>query len=160
MKNAAEILDEIEALKKEIELLKDQDEIRDILTRYAFGFDLGRYDEWYDLWSEDAVFQFGARRVDGLAAIRDLFGPSQKEYAAAQHLQLTEITKVEGDQATSVCYQVILVQQKDDQDAIGNRAVRHWTFEKKNGKWRIKSATSTFPNQFPEGAKELMPADW
>jgi hypothetical protein len=158
MKNTAEILDEIESLKKEIEILKDQNEIRDILTRYAFRFDLGRLDEWFDLYTQDATFKTHAHFQNGLASIRTYY-LSQKEQGGGLHIQLTGITKVEGDQATEINFQ-LLGDSRNGVEHVGAGSTRRWTFEKENGKWRIKTADSSIPEKFPVFSNELVPLNW
>jgi ketosteroid isomerase-like protein len=125
--------------------------------------DLERSEEWYELWDEDAVINSGTPEeqvlVKGKAAIRTYYGELQKEYApSSQHLQLTELIKVDGDKATALNYQLIFG-SKDGVNGIEEMGVRRWTFVKKNGKWLIKSADLANMAD-KDGCLKLMPANW
>jgi hypothetical protein len=160
--NEAAILNDLKSLKADLQVIKDKNEIRNLLSRYAFRFDLGRYEQWYELWDEDAVFNSGTSekplRFKGKAAIRAYYGDVQKEYGASQHMQLNALIKVDGDNATALNYQVIF-ESKDSVDRIGNRGVRRWTFVKKNGRWLIKEADSVYMAN-KDACLKLMPGDW
>ena len=70
MNSQETLIQKIEALEKEVRLLKDKEEIRDVLSRYGHCYDLGYFDEWYSLWAEDG--RFG--NMQGVKAIATIEG--------------------------------------------------------------------------------------
>ena len=47
---------EIKSLTDRLQILEDKEAIRDLLARYAFNVDLSRFDAFFKLWTDDAVF--------------------------------------------------------------------------------------------------------
>jgi len=157
-----EIMKELAELKAEIQILSDKEAIRDLLSRYGLDFDLGRYENFYDLWTDDAVFRTdgpdGEIKMVGKDQMKKLFGIEQTRYTASQHLQLEYIIKVNGDTAEAIGYQLITVHTKD-LPSVDRTGVRLFKFQKVNGNWLIKEAVSrVMKNQ--EGCLDLVPIDW
>ena len=156
----------LEALEKEVQLLRDKEEIRDVLSRYGHYYDLGYFDDWYSLWTDDC--QFGPGK--GKDKIQEFFGKQQKNYLAEQHIQLALVIKVDGDTAKAIGFQVATKHSigeffenvlLDKRLPIGFEriGVRSWEFVRVNGKWLIKVAhTCDMINH--EGVKQLLPPGW
>jgi hypothetical protein len=138
---------DVAALMKRIQVLEDKEAIRDIIARYGYLFDVGRYNDWYELFAEDGVYKtnppFGEKYqvVEGKENIKKAF-TVQKHYGAVQHLMLDIIVQVDGDKATGICYQT-MVSGKDDNDTkLLKAGLRSWYLERIDGKWLIKEAVS------------------
>lgn len=51
------------ALEAKLTELEDDREIRQLLSRYGFNADLGRSEEWVDLWTDDGAFEVAIPRA-------------------------------------------------------------------------------------------------
>jgi hypothetical protein len=147
MSHCEKVSPEMATLIKKIQTLEDKEAIRDIIARYGYLFDVGRYEDWYELFSEDGVYKtnppFGEKYqvVEGKENIKKAF-TVQKNYGAVQHLMLDIVVQVDGDKATAICYQT-MVSGKDDNDTkLLKAGLRSWLFERIKGKWLIKEAVS------------------
>jgi|WetSurMetagenome_2_1015567.scaffolds.fasta_scaffold13201_5 hypothetical protein len=180
MSNDNEILQKLAALEKEVQslremknelqILKDKEEIRDVLSRYAHQYDLGYFDEWYKLWADDCQFDAVVEVRNNKEELKDFFGEKQQHYLAEQHLQLALVIKVDGDTAKAIGFQVATkhsVGQFFENVLIDPRlpigferiGVRSWEFKKVDGKWLIKVAKTR--NMFDHKAcKEILPPGW
>jgi hypothetical protein len=158
----SELSDELEALKREVQVLKDKEAIRDVLSRYALLFDLGSYDKWYELWMEDATFSTGEpekyNNMNGKAAIKANYGTVPKQHRATQHMQIACVIKVDGDTATAIGYQVITAHRGTAGEApiVAKTGVRSWTFQRSQGKWLIKKTVSRTMKDLP-ACLEIVP---
>jgi len=163
-----ERLENFEAdLRQRIQVLEDKEAILDVLARYGFTFDLGRMEEWYDLFAEDGIFNVDARGnlevIQGKENIKTHFQRVQQnmDYAAPQHLQLGVIIKVNGDTAKAIGFQVLTMNKggPEIKPFIENTFVRTWTLERIEGKWLIKEAVSRILKDL-ENCRAIVPSDW
>ena len=151
-------------LRQRVQALEDKEAILDVLARYGFTYDLMRFDQWADLFTEDGVFNIDAHgKIDivrGRENLRELFKKGMN-YLAAQHLQLGVIIKVSGDMARAIGFQVLTMNTGDEKTKpfIDNTFVRTWTLQRVNGKWFIKEAVSRVLKSL-ENCREIVPADW
>lgn len=175
MSDQKDIVQDLEGLKKRlqalendfksrIQVLEDKEAILDLLARYGFTYDLMRFNEWADLFTEDGVFNIDAHGkidiVTGRENLRALFSKGMP-YLAAQHLQLGVIIKVNGDTAKAIGFQVLTMNTGDSQTKpfIDNTFIRTWTLQRINGKWLIKEAVSRILKNL-ENCRAIVPADW
>lgn len=162
MTDETELGRELTSLKSKVQGLFDKEAIRDLLTRYGFCFDLGRYDAFYDLWTDDAVFKTdgpdGEIEMLGKEGLKEVFGGGAFMNMASQHLQLNYVIKVYGDTAEAVGFQLITV-HTGEKPAVDRTGVRRFKFRRVNGEWLISEAVSrTMKNR--SGCLELVPEDW
>lgn len=89
--------------------MTDSEAIRDVIARYNYFGDSGRFDELLELFTDDATLSVGGTAYDGRAAIRGLFvsavGP-QPEHV--RHFTSTHVIDVDGDTADARCYFQVL----------------------------------------------------
>jgi uncharacterized protein (TIGR02246 family) len=154
---------EINSLKNRLQILEDKEAIRDLLARYAFNVDLSRFDAFFKLWTDDAVFITDgpgeAIQKRGKDEIREfLSGVLPKSNAGSQHLQLDYVIEISGNTAMATGYQLISIQQKD-RVGIARCALRSFVFKREDGKWLIKEAISRSTANDAE-CQKLVPADW
>lgn len=166
MSNNTEMSPNIAELAKDVQIIKDKLDIQDVLTRYGLRFDLGRLDEWFEIFTEDAVLSTDrpGRLItfNGLKEIREhynsAFGPSaakKEEPPAASpepgelhfgHVELAGIIKVDGDTATAVGWQL-------------GTGIRLWRLRRVDGAWLISETISRcMPNV--DRCREIVPANW
>lgn len=153
---------ELEVLKSKVQELSDKEAIRDVLARYGFCYDFGRYDNFYNLWTEDAVFKTDGPDdeivMTGKEQLKEVFGLKQLSYMASQHLQLEYIIKVDGDNAEAIGFQLITI-HTGEKPAVDRTGVRRFKFRRVDGEWLISEAVSRImKNQ--SGCLELVPEDW
>lgn len=132
-------LEDLEMLKKRIQVLEDKDAIWGILSRYSLNVDLGRAEDFLGLFTDDCVF---ATDVAGKITYRR----GKKELGEmlaggappkGQHLQLDYNITVDGDNATAVGYQN-LTSLRDNALSMNRAAFRTLKFRRISGTWLIQ----------------------
>jgi uncharacterized protein (TIGR02246 family) len=78
---------------------EDEDQIRRTLCEYCQRCDDGRFDEWADLFAEDARFVLSGQVTEGRDAIRDLMAKMQPEGGRGQHVTSNTLIDIDGDTA-------------------------------------------------------------
>lgn len=132
-------VEEIEALKKRVQVLEDKDAIWSILSRYSLNVDLGRAESFLRLFTDDCVFatdlsgKISYRR--GKKELGEMLagGPPPK----GQHLQLDYHINVDGDTAAAIGYQV-LTSLRDKSLNLNRAAFRSLKFKRVSGSWLIQ----------------------
>lgn len=143
--------DAIEALRRRVEQLEDEREIRYLIGRYGHYADLGHEEAWGDQWTDDGVYDLvtvsrdGAgydrpMRFDGkaelLGMIRD---PAAHKLFEGRSLHLQDfnlVISIDGDAAIAHGYSMTMLR---DGDAIQIRSAGmvRWRFRRVAGRWRI-----------------------
>ena len=107
---------ELEVLSRKVRELEDKEDIRDLLTRYGYNADLGRFDEFLGTLTDDCVWDLsgGLRLPDGGVegsevaigheeARRVVTGAGHAAIVRReQHLMVNFIIDVRGDEATAI----------------------------------------------------------
>ena len=162
MADEAKLYGELAALKSKIQELSDKEAIRDLLARYGFCFDLGRYEAFYGLWTDDAVFRTdgpdGEIEMKGRERLKEVFGMEQSRYTASQHLQLEYVIKIDGDNAEAIGFQLITI-HTEERPVIDRTGIRRFKFRRVGGEWRISEAVSRIMKN-RSGCLDLVPEDW
>ena len=147
-------------IEKRLQILEDREAIREAMTRYGLYFDLGRYQQWYDVWTDDAYFATdGPEQVNemkGKEAIKARFGPTNSP-GTSQHLQVNQIIDIDEDTAKVTGYQLITAHDGEN-PAVVRTGIRTFLFQRIEGKWQLKESIShTMKNR--EGCDEIVPPD-
>jgi len=86
--------------------------IRELMSAYCFHLDNGAFDQFAELFTEDAVFEAGPfGKLEGRQAIRDFINaqvPRPGEGPARKHCTLNHIIRVSGTEAHADSYIVVL----------------------------------------------------
>jgi ketosteroid isomerase-like protein len=83
----------------------DKQAIVDLQNRYAYAIDAGRYDELNEVFTPDAVADYGpAGRVEGVEAIKSTCRHALEPLTAAQHINTNHWAVIDGDHARAGCY--------------------------------------------------------
>ena len=81
------------------------------MAQYCFHFDNGEFDQWLDLFTEQGVFDLGARgRLSGRAALRGFIErlPLTNGLPMMRHCVMNSVVSIDGSQATAASYVVVL----------------------------------------------------
>ena len=122
-------------------IVEEKEAIRDVLSAYCFYVDDGKFDEWADLFSQDAVFDAGPQgKMQGRTAIKDFIAkavPTQGEGPARKHCTMNSMIQVNGTEAKVDSY--IIVVREADQGIMTSLAGRYEDLLVKQGEtWRFK----------------------
>lgn len=83
--------------------MTDHEAITRVVARYCHLLDDGRWDDFADLWAEDAEFVLDGRATVGRDAIRSTIEATQPPERRGRHLALNLEIDVTGDAATHAC---------------------------------------------------------
>lgn len=81
---------------------ENEDQIRRTLSEYSQRCDDGRFDDWADLFTEDARFILSGQVTEGRQAIRDLMTALQPPEGRGQHITSNTLIEDDGDCATAI----------------------------------------------------------
>ena len=88
-----------------LEELVDKQAIRELQIHYSYAIDSGAYDELDNVFTRDAVADYGpAGLVEGVAGIKETCRHALEPLTAAQHLNTNHQAQINGDTATATCY--------------------------------------------------------
>lgn len=164
MAELSELATELTELKAKVQELQDKEEIRDVLTRYAFNADLNRTENYLRLYTEDGSFV-----TDGLGGMVVAKGKDniKKEILHSathqsitnnsQHLQLDYLVTVDGDAASATGYHLITVKWVGG-FGIFRCAFRTFRFQRVDRRWLINEVISVALGK-PE-CQNLVSTDW
>jgi 3-phenylpropionate/cinnamic acid dioxygenase small subunit len=121
-------------------VLEEKDAIRELLARYCFHIDLGEYEEWLGLFTEDGVFDLGKMgHFQGRDTLRKFTKsiPTADGVPTLRHCVVNPIVEVNGDAARARSY-VVVVQGKPQ---LSFSVVGRYEDEivKIDGSWRFKA---------------------
>jgi hypothetical protein len=146
-------VDEIAELRRRIEQLEDEREIRYLVGRYGHYCDLGHEDAWADQWTDDAVYDIvtvkrngagydGGIRFEGkdqlYAMIRDPVAHKLFE-GRSLHLQdFNLVIRIDGDEACAHGYSMTMLRDLETEAIeIRTAGMVRWAFKRVDGRWRI-----------------------
>lgn len=132
-------MSEIDELRAEVRMLRDRQEIADVVYRYSRGLDRHDPEIYSSAYHEDAIDHHGpflGRREQfvpwGLALLAS-------EWDAHTHFITNTRIDIDGDAAHSECYVLFVQRRRDDGklDIGGGRYIDR--LERRNGEWRISA---------------------
>lgn len=144
---------DLDALRRRIERLEDELEIRELLSTYGYHADAGRDEDYLHLWTEDGRMNLSTAAQDG-PAYRDLVewvGQEQLRafiedeqghhmdgfYKHSLHVQGNNVSiRIDGDEAVALSYSILLHQVGAEVRTLG-AGVNRWLFRRVDGRWRI-----------------------
>ena len=163
MGNDPRLMQELEGLKKKLQILEDKEAIRDVLARYAFNADLNRTENFVKLWTDDGTFTSDAAGkklvFKGKKEIGNhLLDPLHQSYTnRSQHLQVNYVINVEGDTASATGFQLIS-RRWEGGFGIVRCAFRSFRFRRVDGRWLIQESISIATGE-PD-CQKLVPMEW
>jgi SnoaL-like domain len=127
-------------------VLEEKDAIRELIGRYCFFIDLGKYDEWADTFAEEAVFEVsGMFRFDGRAAIREFADHIPKNangLPGMKHCTFNHVIDVSGERAKATCYLLVVREGTPLHVDIAGRYEDELV--KRSGRWLFTRRTAYF----------------
>ena len=151
-----------------VQKLQDERDIYQVLVTYCFLHDQGRPDRLVgDVFTEDAVLDFGTGRLQGGDQINTFYGAYEGVMLGTQHHLSNVYIEIDGDRAKSTSYVQAWHWFRQDQNPIDIRPADimatggyqdEWTRTDKG--WRIsKRVTAQFGTGLGTGfaGPELMP---
>jgi len=129
-------------LQKRVQALEDREAVRECLTRYCYDVDLGRPDDYTDVFTPDGFLDIDGNRMEGRDGLLDMFAGASHHVTimnSSTHNVTNLFIRVDGDTAWAEGYQIVIVKDRGgEQRRIHYMSYNHWTLEKGGGKWRIK----------------------
>jgi uncharacterized protein (TIGR02246 family) len=114
----------------------DEDDVRRTLAEYSHSCDDGRFDDFADLFAEDARLSVLGTTTLGRAAIRAYMASVQKEGSRGLHVTTNTVVDLDGDAATAATDYLFVRPSPDGFTIVAaghyrDRLVRHpdrWRF--------------------------------
>ena len=132
------LLARLEAVEKRLQIVEDQEKIRECLARYGFNADLGRSEDWVNTWTEKGVYDLGpnSRHTGPDELMYNIIqGKGHKSIENhSQHTVCNLFIRVNGDTAWAEGYSVVFTLQGTEYKAWTN-GYNHWEFEKRGDRW-------------------------
>jgi hypothetical protein len=140
----------VAALERRLLALEDERAIRDLLAQYAYYADAGLDEQFYALFTTDAVMDVsigrGPRPYDtvqwaGIDEIKEFLAVRTAAHGdgfvgRSQHVQADVSITVDGDAAKANSYSFI-IRQTDLDVRLVSASVNEWTFARVGGTWLV-----------------------
>ncbi|MBV6507702.1 MAG: hypothetical protein JJLCMIEE_00757 [Acidimicrobiales bacterium] len=114
--------------------MTDHDAIRETLTLYCHAVDDGRFDDFAELFAEDATFRVMGEVHEGRDAIRDWMQEVQPPELRGKHVGLNPVIRIDGDEATAVT-DYIFVSRQADGFAVSSAGRYHDRLRRAGERW-------------------------
>jgi hypothetical protein len=132
----SELRQELAQLRREVQELRDRQEIQDCLVGYSRGLDRHDSELLSSIYHDDAIDHHGdflGSPADFVPWVNDLH---EAGYVAHQHFVANNTVEIDGDVAHSEIYVQVVLRRKDGPlDICGGRYVDR--LERREGRWRI-----------------------
>jgi hypothetical protein len=127
----------IEKLEREVEILGIREEVRRLLSRYAFAVDEKKPELLAALFARDATLQVPAWHIDarGLPAILEFYEAYWARFQNPRRYYANEEIRVSGSTAEAFTYWYVT--QERDQQSILAWGTYEWEFRRDGESWRI-----------------------
>jgi hypothetical protein len=163
MPDMDELFKKLESAEKKLQLLQDKEDIRDLMSRYAFNADLRRLDNFIKLFTDDMMFITDGQGPNAPPMnkheLKDYLDRAlPKPHPGVQHLQLDYVITVNGDKATATGYQV-LTGHNEGKFRINRCAMRTFDFRREGGVWKISKMVAYSTANAPDCQKQV-PQTW
>lgn len=125
--------------------MTDEEGIRRTLALYCQLCDDGRFDEWAELYTEDATFSVMGKSYVGPAAIKGFIEAAQPPEARGKHFLGQSVIDIDGDRARSVADYVFVAARPGGGFGITSAGRYHDTLERSTGgRWRFATREIRF----------------
>ncbi len=132
----------LEALEKRVQLLEDQEKIRECLARYGFTADLGRSQAYVDNYTDDGVIDLSpTMKYVGKDQLLYDFITDPKSHKKIEnrslHTSVNFFIRVNGTKAWAEGYSIVFTREGAGY-TVFTCGYNHWDFEKKGDRWYLK----------------------
>jgi hypothetical protein len=129
----------VAALEARVRELEDQEKIRRVLARYGFNADLGRSQEYLDLWSKDGLYDMDGGQLKGEGPIWEMISSPTGAHKSqienrSMHAVGNLFIEIDGDKAWAEGYSVVWVRGPDGH-APRTAGYNHWDFVRDGDGW-------------------------
>jgi hypothetical protein len=138
--NSASLEKRVARLEARLHDLEDQEQIRECLARYGYAADLGRSEEWLDLWTADGVYDLDDAPYQGRDALTKIImgGVHKGIENRCLHTVGNLFIRVDGDDAWAEGYSVVFFREREDDRYIPwSCGYNHWDFRRVDGEWKM-----------------------
>jgi hypothetical protein len=126
-----------------ITALEDRFEIADRMARYGNAADSGSADDAANLWTEDGVYDAGMMSMTSSSEVAEMLLKDHHQGFMANgvaHLTSPPIVVVDGDEAVSTCYSIVILRdQPTDGFRVWRVSANRWDWVRTSSGWRIAS---------------------
>ncbi len=142
----ADLSQRVAALEDQVRELRDERELRDLLSSYSFAADVYRGPDWVGLFTPDGRYDLGADNVDGAysgrfdgagALLALITGPGMPPEGRSQHHHGPAVFTVHGDDAVAESYSITYQLDADGAAEVYCLGFSRWLFRRTDGRWRI-----------------------
>jgi hypothetical protein len=129
----------VAALEARVRQLEDQEKIRRCLARYGFNADLGRSQEYLDLWAKDGLYDMDGGQLKGEGPIWEMISSPTGAHKSqienrSMHAVGNLFIEIDGDTAWAEGYSVVWVRGPDGH-APRTAGYNHWDFVRDGDGW-------------------------
>jgi ketosteroid isomerase-like protein len=124
----------------------DEDGIRTTIAQYCHFCDDGRFEEWADLYTEDAVFEVFGTEHRGRETVRAFIEKAQPPEKRGKHVCFNSVIEVTGDTARAWTDFIFLATTPEG-PAITNTGRYHDRFRRDPDRWRFVERHIVFPGE-------------
>jgi uncharacterized protein (TIGR02246 family) len=128
--------------------MTDEDGIRRTLALYCQLCDDGRFDEWEQLYTEDAVFKVMGAVHQGREAIKGFISKAQPDGRRGKHVAVNPLIEVDGD-AARAWTDYIWVGPGTGQFPVTSAGRYHDRLVKRDGRWLFVERQIVFMGEEP-----------
>jgi hypothetical protein len=141
-----DLSERIAVLEREVRELRDERELRELLSRYSFGADVYRGPDWVELFTPDGRYDLGSDNVEGAYTGRFdgaeqllglITGPGMPPEGGSQHHHGPVVFRVDGDEATAESYSITYRLDAAGAPEVYCLGFSRWRFRRVDGRWRI-----------------------
>ncbi len=121
---------------------EDEDQIRRTLSEYSQRCDDGRFEEWADLFTDDARFVVSGQVTEGRESIRKLMVAMMPPERRGQHVTSNSLIDIDGDSATAST-DYLFVRPAAEGPTIVAAGRYHDQLSRQGGRWRFRERAIT-----------------
>jgi ketosteroid isomerase-like protein len=150
--------DRLAALEERVRLLEDHVAVYRLICSWGAGADIGSGQAVAALWTDDAVLEFEATRVEGRSEISAMIDSDHQQSLVRQgcaHVQCLPVVRVTGDHAVATNYSQVFLHTDDDGFETWRVTANNWEFLRTTDGWRAARRTSHVIDGSPK-ARELL----
>ncbi len=137
-------------LEAQVDELRSQLEIREVLGLYGFTADLGHEESYARLWTEDGTYDLDDAKVEGRPGLYQVVADpdglhKQRVENRSMHVPANVVVGIDGDTAWAEAYSLVIVRRDaanggryDEGYTVLTAGYNHFDFERIDGRWRIR----------------------
>jgi len=101
MSQITDLAAQLDELRKQVQVLQDHSAIIELIDRYGKALDEKRWEDWEDVFAEDAVTNYPWGHTEGRAGMARKAAEILKDFTVTEHLSGNILVELNGDRAKS-----------------------------------------------------------